>query len=248
MTESRVTGGASRTKAIMTGIVVLVALAILLSLGTWQVRRLQWKEALLAQIETRREAAPVDLSQSERAVSDGEDEEYRHVRVSGVFDHTRERHFFATHQGQSGFYVYTPLTLADGRILLVNRGFVPYEMKDPAKRAEGQVPGTVEVTGYVRNRLDAKPSWLVPENDPQKNIFYWKDWQAMVGTTGIEAGKVLPFFVDADASVTAPGGWPKGGVTQFDLPNNHLQYAMTWYGLAIALVLVAGIMLFRRKA
>lgn len=224
-----------RKRIIATALAVLCSLAILLSLGTWQVERLHWKEGLIAKIAERRDATPVPLADIEAAQRAGEDMEFRRVTLSGTFDHTWERHFFATHQGQSGFYVYTPLTLENGRILFVNRGFVPYEMKDPAKRREGQVSGVVTLTGHAREKLDAKPSSLVPENDISKNIFYWKDIVAMTSSAGLDPARVLPFFVDVDATVKNPGGFPVGGVTQFDLPNNHLQYAVTWYGLALAL-------------
>jgi len=238
----------TKGRTIATVIAVLAALAILLSLGTWQVQRLHWKEGLLADIAERRAAAPVPLPEIEAIAKSGGDIEYRRISVAGSFDHAKERHFFATFEGQTGFYVYTPMTLADGRILFVNRGFVPYEMKDPASRAAGEVPGEQTVTGYARARLPGKPSMIVPENDPAKNIFYWKDLDAMVSTTGLDASKVVPFFVDADASLANPGGWPKGGVTQFDLPNSHLQYAVTWYGLAVALVaVVVGAWLRRRR-
>jgi surfeit locus 1 family protein len=236
-----------RGRMIATVVVVFAALVILLSLGTWQVERLHWKEGLLADIAERRAAAPIQLSDIEAIRKSGGDIEYRRVSATGTFDHARERHFFATFNGQTGFYVYAPMTLADGRILFVNRGFVPYEMKDPRTRAAGEVAGQQTVTGYARVRLGEKPSSIVPDNDLAKNIFYWKDLDAMVSTTGIDAGKVVQFFVDADASVASPGGWPKGGVTQFDLPNSHLQYAVTWYGLAAALVAVVIGMVFRRK-
>ncbi|MGK6313850.1 SURF1 family protein [Neorhizobium sp. DT-125] len=228
-----------RGRTVATALAVLAALAVLLSLGTWQVQRLHWKEGLLADIAERRAAAPVALSEIEAIAKSGGDIEYRRVSVSGAFDHSKERHFFATFEGRTGFYVYTPMRLGDGRIVFVNRGFVPYEMKDPAARAAGDVPGEQTVTGYARARLGEKPSFLVPDNDLVKNIFYWKDIDAMVSAAGLDASKVVPFFVDADASVTNPGGWPKGGVTQFDLPNSHLQYAVTWYGLAAALAAVA---------
>lgn len=237
----------SGIKRIVTGAVVLVALGILLSLGTWQVQRLHWKEGLLAQIEARRSADPVDLDVLVREGKTGPDDEYARVRVTGTFDHDRERHFFATHQGVSGFYVYTPMRTADGRFLFVNRGFVPYDLKDPATRPTGQVAGNVTLTGYLRARLDKKPSSLVPDNDLAQNIFYWKDWSAMVETAGLRPDEVLPFFVDADDRVKNPGGFPVGGVTQFDLPNNHLQYAFTWYGLAATLAAVCAVVLFRRK-
>nr|WP_310214694.1 SURF1 family protein [Neorhizobium sp. 2083] len=232
---------------IATAVAVLAALVILLSLGTWQVERLHWKEGLLADIAERRAAAPVQLSDIEAVRKTGGDIEYRRVSVAGTFDHSRERHFFATFGGQTGFYVYTPMTLADGRILFVNRGFVPYEMKDPKTRTGGELAGQQTVTGYARVRLGKKPSSIVPDNDLAKNIFYWKDLDAMASTTGIDASRVVQFFVDADASAANPGGWPKGGVTQFDLPNSHLQYAVTWYGLAAALVAVVIGMFFRRK-
>lgn len=238
----------SRTKFILTSLGVLLALAVLLSLGTWQLNRLHWKEGLLAQIEARRHAAPLPLAQAEAAANTGQEAEYLRVSVQGVFDHAGERHFFATFEGGSGFYIYTPLILTDGRVLFVNRGFVPYEMKEASTRTQGQVSGPVALTGYLRQRLNGKPSWLVPDNDVAKNIFYWKDWDRMVASDGLDPSRVLPFFVDADESVKVPGGWPRAGVTQFDLPNNHLQYALTWYGLAISLLGVVMVMVFRKKA
>lgn len=223
---------------------VLLALAILLGLGTWQVKRLYWKEALLADIEERRNAAPATVAEIEAIAKSGGDIEYRKVSLSGTFDHARERHFFATHQGRTGYYIYTPLTLADRRVLFVNRGFVPFEMKDPAKRSEGQATGEVKITGLARAPLVAKPSSLLPDNDIAKNIFYWKDLAAMASSADIPPDRLVKLFVDADAAPN-PGSWPQGGVTLIDLPNNHLQYAITWYGLAAALVIVAGFAYFR---
>jgi surfeit locus 1 family protein len=248
-TLARPLSAAPRPRTIVTAILVLTAFAILVGLGTWQVERLHWKEGLLADIATRRAAAPVALSAIEReAAEPGGDIEYRRVSVSGTFDHQGERHFFATFDGRTGFYIYTPLKLADGRILFVNRGFVPYEMKEPATRGAGEVDGVQSLTGYARERLGAKPSSLVPDNDLSKNIFYWKDLAAMTASDGLDPKNVLPFFVDVDDTAQNPGGWPKGGVTQFDLPNNHLQYALTWYGLAVALlaVVIASILRNRR--
>jgi surfeit locus 1 family protein len=236
----------SRGKTILTGIVFLVMLAILLSLGTWQVERLQWKEKLLADITERRAAAPVALADIEALAAGGQDIEYRPVTVSGVFANNRERHFFATWHGQTGYYVYTPLQLADGRFLFVNRGFVPFEAKEPEMRKQGQLTGEQTVTGLARAKLAEKPSSIVPDNDIAKNVFYWKDLDAMASSTGIPADRLVPFFVDAGAAPN-PKGLPIGAVTQFDLPNNHLQYAVTWYGLALALVGVALFALFRRK-
>ncbi|CZT34439.1 SURF1 family protein [Rhizobium sp. 9140] len=232
---------------LFSAVLLLALFAALVSLGTWQMQRLHWKEGLLAAIAERRTAPPVDVDAIAAMVAAGEDIEYRTVRVSGVFENGGERHFFATYNGQTGFYVYTPLTLTDGRAVLINRGFVPYERKDPATRPGSQPEGPVTLSGLARARLDAKPSWVVPENDITKNIFYWKDWTAMTTASGLSPARTLPFFIDADATPNSDT-LPVGGVTQFDLPNNHLQYALTWYGLAAALIAVSGLFVVRRRA
>jgi surfeit locus 1 family protein len=224
-----------------------LALAVLLALGVWQVQRLAWKEALIATIQTRLASPPVPLAEVLGSNDSFADQEYRPVTASGVFQHQAERHFFATHDGVSGFYVYTPLLLDSGDYLFVNRGFVPYERKEPSTRPEGQVTGRVNLTGLVRPMLLEKPSSIVPDNDPAKNIFYWKDIRAMAETSGLPLERFQGLFVDANDAPN-PGGLPIGGVTIIELPNNHLQYAMTWFGLAAALVGVLGMWFWRNRA
>ncbi|WP_292163943.1 SURF1 family protein [Mesorhizobium sp.] len=222
----------------------LVLLFTLLALGTWQVQRLYWKEGLLRTIDQRTHSVPVPLAEVEKRFAATGDVDYTPVTMTGTFLHRGERHFFATWEGQSGFDVFTPLHLEDGRFVLINRGFVPYDLKDAAKRPQSQLAGQVTVTGLARNPLPAKPSMMLPDNDPKKNIFYWKDRDAMAASAGLPAGAgLVPFFVDADAT-SNPGGLPVGGVTVIDLPNSHLQYAVTWYGLAVAL---AGVLIFRLR-
>ncbi|MBY5707340.1 SURF1 family protein [Rhizobium leguminosarum] len=230
---------------VFTGILVLIALAILISLGTWQVERLHWKEGLIADIAARQAASPVPLADIEAMAAAGGDIEYRKVTASGRYINNKERHFFATWRGQTGYYIYTPLELADGRFLFVNRGFVPFDNKEPETRMQGQLTDQQTVTGLAREKLPGKPSWVVPDNDVAKNIFYWKDLDVMAESVGLEKASVIPFFVDAD-STPNPAGLPIGGVTQVDLPNDHLQYAFTWYGLAAVLVVVVAISWFRK--
>lgn len=214
------------------------ALSVLLVLGTWQVERLAWKENLLASIETRVGSEPRSLQDIQTRFATEGDVEYWPVTLGGEYRHEGERHFFATHEGRSGYYIYTPFELQNGRYVLVNRGFVPFELKDPAGRAEGQVDGWLTITGLARNPLSEKPSWVVPDNDVAGNVFYWKDLPVMAESSGVGTpGDYLGFFVDANDAPN-PGGLPVGGVTLIDLPNNHLQYAVTWYGLALALVAV----------
>ena len=227
----------SRVTAILMGVACLLTLGILLALGTWQVQRLAWKEGLIATIEERVVAEPRPLTDIETRYATTRDVDDWPVTVAGTFHHDRERHYLATWRGQSGFHVLTPLELADGRFVFVNRGFVPYDRKDPASRPEGQVDGSVEVAGLSRTAETEKPSFIVPDNDAAKNVFYWKDLREMAESAGLDDETVLPFFIDAgDAS--NPGGLPVGGVTRIDLPNSHLQYAVTWYGLALTLVVV----------
>lgn len=235
-----------RKLPVFTALAVLIALAILISLGTWQVERLHWKEGLLADIAERRVAPAVPLADIEAMASKGGDIEYRTVTATGVYANDKERHFFATWHGQTGYYIYTPLQLADGRYLFVNRGFVPYEDKEPEMRMQGQLTDEQTVTGLARAKLPAKPSWVVPDNDFARNIFYWKDLDVMASSTGLDKASVVPFFVDAD-NTPNPKGMPVGGVTDIDLPNNHLQYAFTWYGLAVVLVVIVAVSRFRKS-
>ncbi|MDP3897460.1 MAG: SURF1 family protein [Mesorhizobium sp.] len=228
----------------ITTVLAAVAIALLLALGTWQVQRLAWKEALIETIDSRIASAPKPLAAIEAMHAEGGDVDYQPAQATGRFLHGSERHFFATFQGQSGWYVYTPLELADGRALFVNRGFVPYDRKDAATRAEGQVAGDVVVTGLARNALAAKPSSLLPDNEPANNIYYWKDLGGMASSAGLDAASVLPFFLDAGPAPN-PGGYPAGGVTMIEMPNSHLQYAVTWYGLALALTGVFAVWLAR---
>lgn len=224
----------------------LVLFCILASLGTWQLHRLAWKEQLVASVNSRITEPPRPLEKIEEMFAATGDVDYWPVEASGHFLNDRESHFLATWQGRPGFFVYTPLQLADERFVLVNRGFVPSERKDTASRPESLAETNHGINGLARNPLAKKPSWLVPENDAAKNIFYWKDLEAMAARAGIPAGNLVPFFIDA-GDAPNPGGLPIGGVTLIAFPNNHLQYALTWYGLAAALAAVFASWLVKRR-
>lgn len=235
----------SRPKFIILSIFALALFAALVSLGNWQVRRLAEKELLLQTIQTRMAAAarPVnDYIQTDVG------QDYWPVTLSGTFLHSAERHFFATFDGQSGYYIYTPLETSPATFVFVNRGFVPFDLKDAMKRVDGQSQGIVNITGLARSVLGEKPSTSLPDNDIAKNIFYWKHFAAMRDSAGLPAGSVvLELFVDADKAATPAAGLPKGGVTFIDLPNNHLQYAGTWYGLAATLIGIWSVLAWRQR-
>ena len=211
----------------------LPAVLLMLGLGVWQLERLQWKAALIAERAERTHAAPIPLP---RQGDDLAAAEYRRVELIGRFRNDRELLLAArSHLGVPGYHVVTPLELADGRqTVLVDRGWVPLARKDPAKRAEGQLAGQVTIAGIVRRPLPK--GWLVPDNEPAHNVWFWFDLPAMASHAGI-TGPLAPVYVDAVAA-PIPGGYPLGGETRIELPNDHLQYALTWFALAIVLIVI----------
>ena len=211
------------------------ALLILVGLGTWQVERLYWKEGLIAARAAAVAAPPIDLPAT---LDEATRLDLRHVHAAGTFLHEDEFDVVATAEnGDSGFHIVTPLRLDDGtgRIVLVNRGFVPYEMRSPATRPQSEVPGRLEVEGLLRLPPEAGRPWYMPADNPGTNIWLRLEPDAMAKARGLQ--DVLPFYVDAGPAPN-PGGWPRGGTTVLDLPNNHLQYAITWYALAAALLVI----------
>jgi surfeit locus 1 family protein len=237
----------SRWRSIVApGLATLAAFAILVSLGIWQLERKAWKEGLIAQIEARAygPAGPVAPEADWLSWSAAGDE-FRRVRLTGTFRHDLEiqLHGLARLRDSAiqGYYVFTPLTLGSGATVIVNRGFVPTELRDPAARASGQVAGQVAVTGLVR--APEARGWFLPPNDPGRNEWFVRDLADMARAHRLE--RVAPFYVDADASPN-PGGWPRGGQTQLTLKNDHLGYALTWFGLAATLIGVFAVFAQRR--
>jgi len=219
-------------------LITVPTLIVLLGLGTWQVERLQWKEGLIAERTARTTAPPIVLPAAGTQLSPSAlaDLDYRHGTATGAFQHDREMYLAArTMQGSVGHQVITPLRLADGSVVLVNRGWVPDDRRDPARRAEGQVPGTVTVEGAIR--APGRQHWLQPDNEPDKNRWFWTDLGAMAQHAGIAPDRLVPVFLEADAAPN-PGGLPIGGQTRVNLPNDHLQYAITWYALAVGLAVI----------
>lgn len=219
-------------------VATVVGIAFLIGLGNWQMRRLAWKEGLIAAIAERTRAEPIALDEAERRAAGGGDVEYLHVKARGRFIHDKELDFYAVdEQSGPGYHLLTPLRLADGGIVFVNRGYVPDGLKDPAKRAVGEPAGEVEIVGLARR--PETPGAFTPANDAGKNIWYWRDLPAMAAAALAPATpRLVPFVIEAEIDAQAPAGWPKGGVTRLEVPNRHLEYALTWYGLAGALLAV----------
>jgi surfeit locus 1 family protein len=215
----------------------LVGLAILIALGVWQLHRLEWKEGLIAQIEARSTGEPISLQKAIATTREGRDPSYTRVRVEGRFQHDKELYLYAQSlEGEPGWHVITPFDTVGGDLLLVDRGFVPDNRKDPASRAEGQLQGVVHLTGLVR--MPESQGLFMPDNEPAANRWFWRDLPGMMHSLYPTATmQEVPFFLEAERS-EVPGGYPRGGQTRLELPNNHLQYAITWFLLAVCLLII----------
>lgn len=209
-------------------IAAVIAAAILIGLGVWQLERLQWKLALIAEVNGHMTAAPISLDQALKL--DADSVQYRKVVVSGRFDNSREAYVFTTDtQGKPVYHVLTPFLTQDGRALLVDRGFVPKDRLDPATR--NHVEGQTRLTGVWR--VPHAPGAFTPMPDRARRIWYARDLQDIAATDHIRLA--APVVIEADATPN-PGGWPKGGQTVISFRNEHLSYAITWFGLAAGLI------------
>jgi surfeit locus 1 family protein len=164
--------------------------------------------------------------------------------VTGTFRHEDERHVYAIGQvyekSMPGYHIYTPLQRPNGDWLLINRGWVPEDKKAPASRAQAQVAGDVTVTGILR--LSRERAAFAAPHQPEENIWFAPNIGRLSESLGYA---LMPVIIDAGPDQN-PGGWPQGGTTRVTMPNDHLQYALTWYGLALTALVVYG--LYVKKA
>lgn len=226
--------------------VVLAALAVMVGLGVWQLQRLAWKQGLIARLEQRTAAAPVPLPPGLDASDPAAIEalEFRPVEVTGRYLNDRELHLLArTRDGEVGQHVVTPFRLADGRTLLIDRGWVPADAVEPAARQDGLLEGEATQVGLLRRGGWQGSDWLRPTNKPQANQWLWLDLPAMAEAAGLER-PVTGFYLSALPG-QHPGRWPEGGRTRVQLKNDHLQYALTWFSLAVVLLVV--FLVWRRR-
>jgi len=223
------------------GFLVFAALGIagLVGLGTWQLDRLSQKESLIAERQAMLARPPLDLARIRGA---GVPPAYRRVTASGRFLHDKELRIGPrTRQGRAGWQVVTPLARADGGIVLVDRGWVPDDRKDPRSRPDGQAAGPVTVIGVVNRKTARSP--FAPDNDPARGDWFRIDPPAMARSLGLP--DVAPYWIVAARDRDRPVG-PIGDDRVAMPPNNHLMYAITWYALA-ALLAVLAFVYWRRR-
>ena len=211
----------------------LLVFALLIALGTWQIERKAWKEALIALL-TERLAAPSRAlpSAADWAKLEPTRDEYRRVRFAATLDNDREALVFAAARAfrpdvvGPGYWVFTPARRADGSVVVVNRGFVPDARRDIKSRAEGQISQPVEITGTLR--WPDERYWFTPADDTAHNLWFTRDPAAIAAAKGLDprTDAVAPFYVEQEAPIP-PGGLPQPGKLVVALPDNHLQYAVT---------------------
>jgi len=219
-----------------------------ISLGTWQVLRLQWKLDLIARVEQRVHAEPVAAPAfSQWPQINASADEYRHVQISGVFLHEKTVLVQATTELGGGFWVMTPLAIADQATVLVNRGFIPEKMAASYRTTrttltKDQPASTAAVMTTISGllRMTEPGGGYLRKNDAAGNRWYSRDVLAIAAATGLT--KPAPFFIDADASPSKDKlsaqqndglvDYPVAGLTVIHFHNNHLIYALVWFSLA----------------
>ncbi|KAI5812649.1 COX1 assembly protein-like protein Shy1 [Pyronema omphalodes] len=232
------------------GLLILIAIPLTaFALGTWQVKRLQWKTELMAKLEDRilKEPLPLPLHVDPKAI---EEFDYRRVVATGRFRHDQEMLVGPRlREGENGFQVVTPLERENGAKILVNRGWISKKKKDHRDRDSEALPeGEVTVEGLLR--APWKKNMFTPENRPEINEFYFPDIDQMAQLVQAQPVWIeetmepdLIVAMNAEAS-----GKPIGRPAEVNIRNNHLQYVVTWYGLSIATSIMLYILVRRPSA
>ncbi|XP_044129231.1 surfeit locus protein 1 [Bufo gargarizans] len=225
----------SRKDPLMKWLLLLIPVASF-GLGTWQIQRRRWKLNLIQQLEAQFTSSAIPLPTDPTEL---QTLEFHPVKVRGHFDYSKElflkprtlvkkskesEESGGMRPQEIGAHVITPFCTNLGVTILVNRGFVPNKKLNPQTRMEGQIDGELDLVGIVR--LTEIRQQFAPENDVQKNTWYYRDLAAMAEQTGAQ-----PIYIEADFESTVPGG-PIGGQTRVALRNDHLQYSVTWFSLS----------------
>lgn len=203
------------------------ALAILLSLGVWQLQRLKWKEALIAAVETREAAPPIAFDAALAKLAAGQDVEFQRVYLDGAYDSARRRRVFGAKDGVAGAFMFEPLARGARAAVWINRGFAP----DGAVTTDAP-SGVLHVVGVLRRpeRPTALEALVAVKDQPQDNLYFRRMPARFKGAEGTE----IRAYVESDGQEN-PAPTPKAALTQADFPNRHFEYALTWFGLATAL-------------
>ncbi|MEM9633891.1 MAG: SURF1 family protein [Pseudomonadota bacterium] len=227
-------------KLIIPAIAAAVALFILLNLGFWQLDRLAWKETLILQVE-QGVSKPAVVAPPPSAWNEiTEEDDYRHVSVKGTYEDGTVFYYTSLSNPAGplkgpGVMAYSPFRTEGGWVVLVNRGFLPHGLPEEQEKTALVLPsGQTEISGLLR--LSEKPNWTTPAPDEKDRIWFARDTEAMGDVLGVGGADLAPYSIDLDAVLTPPAGLPQAGETIVRFKNDHLGYALTWFGLAATLI------------
>ena len=220
------------------------------ALGSWQLQRRAWKLALIERVEQRAHAAPVPLpAPSEWPNVSAARNEYLAVNLNGRWLPAHTLLSQAVTELGGGFWVMTPLQLADGHRVWINRGFIPDAERRNWLATDVSVNGNQPVTVAGLLRMTEPDGGFLRQNDPGQARWHSRDVIAMARARQLT--DVAPFFVDAGlpdspSAASATTTSPRAGMTVISFRNTHLVYALTWFGLA-ALTVVAARLVWRHQ-
>lgn len=229
----------ARRGLLVAGAATALAVAVFVSLGTWQMRRLSWKHRLIAEVSARTTAPPIEAPHLDDPLArDGDALDYRRVHVEGHFVAGIEGHVQALlgeprgRLGGPGVWVMAPLARPGGEVVWINRGFVPSGRTAEATPVDPTA--TVTIDGLARR--EEPRGFYTPADEPAKNVWFVRDGPRLSAAYGLPADATLPYTIDAGIDTTPASGLPQAGETRLAFPDNHLGYALTWYGLALAAI------------
>ncbi len=227
----------ARSGVIEASVLVAVGIAVLIGLGIWQLDRRTWKHNLIATLNAELAAPPQDLpARTDWPTLKPQGLEYHRVTFPAEFLPGQEALIYTAGSAfrpdvkGPGYWVFAPARLAGGSIVIVDRGFVPLDRKDPASRAQGAPHGVVNIIGVLR--WPETSGSFTPAADTKNNVWYARDIKAIAAAK--DWPDYAPFYIEQESPVP-PGGWPKPGKLVVNLPDSHLQYALTWFGGALLL-------------
>ena len=215
-------------------IVSAIVFLILLSFGTWQIKRLFWKEALIERYLVQSQSNPI---KDQAQLKDNNVDEFKAIEIYGSFLHNNEIYITGkTFEGNAGFHVITPFKLKNNTVILVNRGWVSEGYRDPEKRKFSLIKDNIVLKGIIR--YPQKKGYFAPENDGKQGFWFTIKPSQIFNFLELRFDNfITSYYIDAlrqGKKLTLPigvTGKPK-------LRNQHLSYAITWYGLALSLLFV----------
>ena len=197
-------------------------------LGTWQLYRLDWKNSLITEITEGLNSEPVLYSYSSV-------KNYQRFILEGEFDYSNQLYFYSlSTKSEPGFDVFTPYKLKDGNFVLVNRGWIKKELKNKVEINQNQ---SSKIIGVAKTEF--KINIFKPENEPKNNIWFSINFDEFETQLGVKLNRAIFYLDDKNINL------PKPREINADLPNNHLKYALTWYSIAISILLY--FLYFRKK-